>query len=267
MSGLLTLDPVIRARLEALVHFEYRTRNSKMRNMSVARSKKPDGGDRTFHLFDPPSYRAMQDGYPVSLASCRTSSLFVSAETFEKALRDERSHEYESLVLDLCSNLGKQSNRLILEALEKTPSVAGSAADGLSLAKIDLGFERLASLGVPDDEQRFAVVGWPQWSDLLAISEFADADYVMSDAELPWPGVQAKRWRKTMWLPHSELAASAGIRVCHWFHREAVGHVVGESVSICTKQTETGDYELVADMPQAAMLIDRHGAVQLHCKE
>ena len=31
---------------------------------------------------------------------------------------------------------------------------------------------------MPDDGQRYAVVGWKQWSELLDIEEFANADYV-----------------------------------------------------------------------------------------
>lgn len=34
---------------------------------------------------------------------------------------------------------------------------------------------------MPDDGERFAIVGWKQWSDLLGIQEFADADYAGTD--------------------------------------------------------------------------------------
>jgi hypothetical protein len=50
----------------------------------------------------------------------------------------------------------------------------------------------LGTADVPDDGNRFAVVGWRQWSELLTLQEFANANYV-GDDELPWKGTQAKR--------------------------------------------------------------------------
>ena len=69
----------------------------------------------------------------------------------------------------------------------------------------------LGEVDVPDDGQRFAVVGWKQWSDLLNIEEFANADYV-GDDDLPWKGTQAKRWLGSLWLPHSGLPKLDGVR-------------------------------------------------------
>ena len=63
---------------------------------------------------------------------------------------------------------------------------------------IDASSEMLGAADVPDDGNRFAVVGWKQWSQLLSIQEFASAEYVGSD-ELPWKGTQAKRWLGTTW--------------------------------------------------------------------
>ena len=36
----------------------------------------------------------------------------------------------------------------------------------------------LGNKDVPDDGNRYAIVGWKQWSELLNITEFANADYV-----------------------------------------------------------------------------------------
>ena len=39
---------------------------------------------------------------------------------------------------------------------------------------------------MPDAGGRLAIVGWNQWSDLLGIQEFADADHAGTD-EPSWP--------------------------------------------------------------------------------
>ena len=82
---------------------------------------------------------------------------------------------------------------------------------------------------MPDDGQRYAVIGWKQWSDLLGLPEFANTDYV-GDDQLPWRGTQAKRWLGTIWIPHSGLPL-AGVRTCFWFHKSAVGHAIGQDVA------------------------------------
>ena len=100
--------------------------------------------------------------------------------------------------------LGRKTDELIITSLGQTTKVAGAGTDGLTKAKVLEAFEMLGEMDVPDDGQRYAVIGWKQWSDLLEIAEFANADFVGPD-ELPWRGTQAKHWLGTLWLPHSGL--------------------------------------------------------------
>ena len=99
--------------------------------------------------------------------------------------------------------LGRKTDELIISALDQTTNTAGAGTDGLTKAKVLTAFEMLGEKDVPDDGQRAAVIGWKQWSDLLEIPEFANADFVGPD-ELPWRGTQAKRWLGT------HLAAAFG---------------------------------------------------------
>ena len=125
----------------------------------------------------------------------------------------------------------------------------------------------LGAADVPDDGQRYAVVGWKQWSQLLGIDEFAKSDYVGPD-ELPWRGTQAKRWLGTLWVPHSGLSASSNVRLCHWYHKTAVGHAAGADVT--TDVTWHGDrasHFVNNMMSQGAALIDASGVVTMRCLE
>ena len=74
--------------------------------------------------------------------------------------------------------LGRKTDELIITALGGTANVAGAGTDGLTKAKVLEAFEMLGEKDVPDDGQRYAVIGWKQWSDLLDIPEFASADFV-----------------------------------------------------------------------------------------
>ncbi|WP_207460168.1 phage capsid protein [Azospirillum sp. SYSU D00513] len=163
--------------------------------------------------------------------------------------------------------LGRKTDELLIEEMDKSTNFAGTGADGLTKAKILEAFEMLGEADVPDDGQRYAVVGWKQWSQLLGILEFANSDYVGPD-ELPWRGTQAKRWLGTLWLPHSGLTAAGGVRLCHWYHKTAVGHAAGADVK--TDITWHGDraaHFVNNMMSQGACLIDPAGVVTLRCLE
>jgi hypothetical protein len=163
--------------------------------------------------------------------------------------------------------LGRKTDELIIAKLDANATYAGADTDGLTRDKVLEAFELLGQGDVPDDGERYAVIGWRQWSELLAIDEFANADYV-GDDDLPWRGTQAKRWLGTLWFPHSGLSIAGGVRRCHWYHRTAVGHASGADVK--TDISWHGDraaHFVNNMMSQGAALIDPAGIVTLRCLE
>jgi hypothetical protein len=163
--------------------------------------------------------------------------------------------------------LGRKTDELIIAELDRSANVAGDSADGLTKDKVLEAFEMLGAADVPDDGQRFAVVGWKQWSQLLGIEEFSNSEYVGSD-DLPWRGTQAKRWLGTLWMPHSGLTADGGVRLCHWYHKTAVGHASGADVkSDITWHGDRAAHFVNNMMSQGACLIDTDGVVTMRCRE
>lgn len=163
--------------------------------------------------------------------------------------------------------LGRKTDEIIIEALKGGSQAAGDGTTGLTKAKVLQAFEQLGTNDVPDDGQRFAVIGWRQWSDLLDLQEFASAEFV-GDDQLPWRGMQAKRWLGTTWLPHSGLPLAAGVRTCFWYHKSAVGHAIGQEVtSDVTWHGDRAAHFVANSMSQGAGLIDGTGVIQLPCLE
>ncbi|MGG5820505.1 phage capsid protein [Falsiroseomonas sp. HW251] len=169
--------------------------------------------------------------------------------------------------------LGRKTDELIIAAFDSgTKEAIGTASgttdsDGLTKAKVLLAFEMLGAADVPDDGNRFAVVGWKQWSQLLQIDEFASSDYVGAD-ELPWRGTQAKRWLGALWMPHSGLTKSGSLRYCYFYHKTALGHAAAAEVQ--TDVTWHGDRaaHFVANMmSQGAVLVDDTGVVRMRAAE
>lgn len=163
--------------------------------------------------------------------------------------------------------LGRKTDELIVAALDGASQVALDGTTVLSKAKVLRAFEILGANDVPDDGQRYAVIGWKQWSDLLGLPEFASTDYVGKD-DLPWQGSQAKRWLGTVWIPHSGLPLAGAVRTCFWFHKSAIGHAVGQDVvSDITWHGDRAAHFVSNSMSQGAALIDAAGVVKLPCLE
>lgn len=165
--------------------------------------------------------------------------------------------------------LGRKTDELIISALTTASTL--SVADGnigLTRDKVLAAFELLGEADIPDDGQRFAVVGWQQWSELLKIPEFSSSEFVGPD-DLPYKGTQAKRWLGTTWIPHSGLPIDASdIRKCFWFHRNAIGHASGSDVQ--TDISWHGDraaHFVNNMMSQGAVLIDGNGVAVVNCDE
>lgn len=168
--------------------------------------------------------------------------------------------------------LGRKTDELIIAALDGATRVVSGTGDladtaGLTRAKVLAGFEMLGATDVPDDGQRFCVVGWKQWSDLLGINEFANTQYV-GDSELPWKGAQMKKWLGTTWIAHSGLPLAGNVRQCFWFHRTAVAHAVGVDVTTdITWHGERAAFFVNNMMSQGAVMVDAEGIVRLRARE
>jgi hypothetical protein len=258
---------------EAEVHLQYQQMGSKLRN-TVRTKNNIIGATTTFQRVGKgvASTKARHGKVPV---------MNVDHTPIECILQDYYAGDWIDKLDELKTNineqqvvakagayaLGRKTDELIIEQLGTASAVAGTNVDGLTREKVLAAFELLGETDVPDDGQRYAVVGWKQWSQLLKIDEFANADYVGED-QLPWKGTQAKRWLGTLWIPHSALPRSGNVRKCFWYHRTAVGHAVGAEVK--TDISWHGDraaHFVNNMMSQGACLVDDTGVVALPCLE
>jgi hypothetical protein len=166
--------------------------------------------------------------------------------------------------------LGRKTDELIIDSL--AAASANTIADGnvgITKDKILSAFETFGESDVPDDGQRFCIVGWKQWSELLAIDEFVNADYIGNDA-LPFASItQAKMFLGTIFIPHSGLPIDGNdVRSCFWYHKTAVGHAAASDVQ--TDVSWHGDraaHFVNNMMSQGSGLIDEAGIITINCDE
>lgn len=277
MSG--TIDQAFVKQYQAEVHEAYQRQGSKLR--PAVRSKSGIKGSST--VFQrvgraTATSKGRNGVVPVMNVDYSAVECFLSdhyAGDWIDRLDDLKTNADELGVLANAGAyaLGRKTDELIIAALDAgTREALGTAAgqtdnDGLTRAKVLLAFEMLGQADVPDDGQRFAVVGWKQWSELLTLQEFSNAQYV-GENELPWKGSQAKRWLGATWIPHSGLSKSGTVRNCYFFHKTAVGH--GVACEVTTDVTWHGDraaHFVNSMMSQGAVLIDDAGSVRMRCKE
>ncbi|OUV70912.1 MAG: hypothetical protein CBC83_08125 [Flavobacteriales bacterium TMED123] len=166
--------------------------------------------------------------------------------------------------------LGRKTDDQIIDACETTSSAANETTNGITLAYCMTMLENFGNNDVPDDGERFAIVAWENWTQLLSLDQFASQDYVPTD-EMPLSeGTQAKKWLSFTWIPHSGLDSinSDADRRGLFYHRTAVGHAVGKDVSLNLQYYNTKDSHFsLAKMQMNAVLIDANGCFKADLKK
>ena len=165
--------------------------------------------------------------------------------------------------------LGRKTDELIINALSKASSTndVGEYSAALTKDTILKAFAKLNSNDVPDDGQRFGIVGPLQWNALLNIEEFSNSDYAGDN--LPFlKGTESRKWLGINWMMHTGLPLNGTNRDCFIFHKTAVGHASGQDVkSDITWHGDHAAHFVNNMMSQGACLIDETGIVRIKCKE
>ena len=169
--------------------------------------------------------------------------------------------------------LGRKTDEIITDTFDAGATAlannsAGSTT-GMNLDKAQNVFEIFGNNDVPDDGQRYWVVGPKQWSDLLDIDQFSRAEYI-GEADLPYKGgMTAKRWLSFMWMGFSGLPTSGSTdRHTIAFHKSSLGMGVGSDVRTEVNYIPEKVAHLTTSyMSMGAVLIDGDGVRIQKCAE
>jgi len=167
--------------------------------------------------------------------------------------------------------LGRKTDELILAAMDTTTNSLNETTNGITLAWAFSLMEAFGNNDVPDDGQRYCVVGWENWSQLMDIDEFSRAEYIGTE-NLPFANsITAKQWLGFTWFPFSGLdeAGSGNVdRKCFAWHSSAVGHAIGADVSSNMQYHNDKDaYFVLNKMQMNATLIDADACYELQLKK
>lgn len=103
---------------------------------------------------------------------------FYAGDWVDKLAELKINHDERSVIANAGAYaLGRKTDDLIISALASASTLTVPDGNvGLTRDKVLLAFEKLGGADVPDDGQRFAVIGWKQWSELLKVPEFASSE-------------------------------------------------------------------------------------------
>jgi hypothetical protein len=137
---------------------------------------------------------------------------------------------------------------------------------GLTKAKLLQAISKLNAYDVPDDGDRWGVLGAQQWEEFINITVVGSADYVTN---LVWTaGTQVVSWRGIKWFFHSNLPLSTTTRSCFIFHRNSIG--LAENKQITTKidwVPQKAAWLIDSYMSCGAVVIDEEGIVKISASE
>lgn len=271
-----TIDQAFIKQFEREVHEAYQRQGSKLRN-TVRSINNVKGASTIFQKVGKGTASTKSTHGMVPVMNLAHSNVECTLQDFYAGDWVDRLQELKVNIPERqviaaagANALGRKTDEMIIDALETaTAHTIVDSNTGLTKAKVLDAFEQFGENDVPDDAQRFAVIGWKQWSDLLAIEEFSSADYVGA-ANLPYSTItQAKMWLGTVWIPHSGLPIDGNdIRSCFFYHKTAIGHASGSDVQ--TDISWHGDraaHFVNNMMSQGAALIDAGGVITIKCDE
>lgn len=272
-----TIDQAFTKQFEREVHESYQRQGSKLKN-TVRSSNNVRGASTIFQKVGKGTASTKSTHGMVPVMNLAHTNVECTLQDFYAGDWVDRLDELKTNIPErqVIANagayaLGRKTDELIIAALAgAATNVVNDGNAGLTKAKVLTAFETFGEKDIPDDSQRYAVIGWKQWSDLLSIPEFSSAEYVGA-ANLPYASslTQAKMWLGTLWIPHSGLPIDSNdIRSCFFYHKTAIGHASGSDVqSDITWHGDRAAHFVNNMMSQGASLIDADGVVVIKCDE
>ena len=271
-----TIDQAFIKQFEREVHEAYQRQGSKLRN-TVRTISDVNGSSAVFQKVGKGTASTKSTHGMVPVMNLAHSNIEVILNDYYAGDWVDRLDELKTniderqVIANAGANaLGRKTDELIINALAGADDhVIADTNTGLTKDKILEAFEQFGENDVPDDGERFCIVGWKQWSELLKLEEFVNSDYIGTE-NLPFSSItQAKMWLGTVFIPHSGLPIDGNdIRSCFWYHKTAIGHAAASDVQTdISWHGDRASHFVNNMMSQGAGLVDESGIIVINCDE
>lgn len=162
--------------------------------------------------------------------------------------------------------LGRKSDELIITAWTTTTNAHNETTNGATYAWALQLQTIFGDADIPMGNDKYCVVSWQSWEDLMGIDQFMRSEYVGNTDLIP-AGVTAKRWLDFNWMPFSGLTNDGSNRKGFAVHKPASGLASGQEVQTSMQFYNTKHSWFVNNsMQMNAVLIDAIGVRSLNLK-
>ncbi len=210
-----------------------------------------------------PPMNVDRDRIPCDLVD-KYARVKVDKQDINKMIMDEKKAQ----AMVIAGAFGRTTDNFILDAMaDPSIPVIGTTAGGMTLDKAMEATETLGDNDVPDDGERYGIVGPREWNQLLKMKEFASADYVGKE-DLPFKGkgVTAKMWMGVMWMMFSGVRKVGDVAQCKVYHKSSIGHAIGtEPETEWQWSNGIWGWDLAGSMSMGTCLVDKKGIITIPC--
>lgn len=174
----------------------------------------------------------------------------------------------EGYVYNMAAAFARETDDQIITAMDAGATLTeGSYSGGITRNIALLAREALDDGDVDDDSRVFCALTPRQWSHMMTIEEFTNADFVGFDNQ-PWKQgsrPMMKMWNRTWWFQSNRLP---GIRTstaeCFMWHQRAIGHAIGAEVDITWAwENLMKGWSGAGSMSMNSCVIDANGLVEI----
>jgi hypothetical protein len=270
----LTIDQAFITQFESEVHLAYQRQGAKLKN-TTRQVNNVTGSTARFQKVGKGTAVTKSRHAEISSMDITHTNVDVSLTDFYAAdyidtldLLKTNIDERQVVATNAAAALGRKTDDIIITALGGAGNSIAHGSAGLTKAKVLQTFVGMNEADIPDDGQRYFVVSPEGWSDLLAINEFANMDYI-GPGQLPFPsGVTAKSWLGFNWMLHSALPKTGNNRDCFAYHKSAIGVATGSDVRTEVNYIPEKVSNLVTSyMSMGAVAVDTSGIYKVTIDE
>jgi hypothetical protein len=270
----LTIDQAFITQFESEVHLAYQRQGAKLKN-TTRQVNNVTGSTARFQKVGKGTAVTKSRHAEISSMDITHTNVDVSLTDFYAAdyidtldLLKTNIDERRVVATNAAAALGRKTDDIIITALGGAGNSIAHGSAGLTKAKVLQTFVGMNEADIPDDGQRYFVVSPEGWSDLLAINEFANMDYI-GPGQLPFPsGVTAKSWLGFNWMLHSALPKTGNNRDCFAYHKSAIGVATGSDVRTEVNYIPEKVSNLVTSyMSMGAVAVDTSGIYKVTIDE
>lgn len=268
-----TIDQSFITQYDSDVHMAYQQFGSKLRNTVRLKSLNP-GQIASFPLLGKGTATdKARNGDVVPMNPIHSNKTVTST--------DKYAPEYLDSLDDIKNNiddrmlyartgagaLGREVDSRLFTVMDAVTTLTISAGGvGLTKTKLLQAISKLNANDVPDDGDRWGVLGAQAWEEFINITQVSSRDYVNN---LNWTqGTQVINWRGIKWFYHSACPLSTTTRSCFLYHRTSLGLAENKQITTMIDWVPTKHAWLInSTMSCGAVVIDEYGIVKIAADE